>query len=100
MSGHWRRGGGRAATTQWCVNGGGRSTLCISLIANTRLDGDREVDDAEVLAKCFVGEIESSGEWPIGTGGRWDLIAVVGRTYDENCCFINVSGNVWVVCND
>ena len=57
------------------------------MITNARFDGDREVDDTEVFANIFVGEIKSGGERPIGTVGRWKLISVVGCTYVESCCF-------------
>ena len=70
--------------------GGGRPATCIRLITNARCDGDREVDDAEVFANNFVGEIECGGKRPIGTGGRW-------CAYDDSCCFEFVRVDGWII---
>ena len=80
--------------------GGGRPATCIRLITNARCDGDCEVDDAEVFANNFVGEIECGGKRRIGTGGRCGLIFTAGSAYNDSWCFEFVRVDGWIICDN
>ena len=54
-----------ATATARNVYHGRRPTIFVNLVTNACLDGGSEIDNAEVAANGFVGEIKSGDEFPI-----------------------------------